>query len=1145
MLYLKEATLNRFKSFAHASLMFGSGFTCIVGPNGSGKSNICDALLFALGENSLRRLRVGKLESLVSSGSRKRKGALATAYARVILDGEDRFEIIRWARTDGKGLYKVNGKRTTRQEVLEILRKYRFGVNETNTITQGEITRMINLNPRERRQLIDIAAGIKEFEDKKMEALRELEKVDQKINEAQIMLGERTGFLKELEKEKKDAEMYMHLTSDLKSLNYTMLIHRAEDAQEAYDRHSKDMAIADSKKQRLVVEKNDVEARVSSLSAQRSEFAKALGTSTASMGDLNGRLELINREMAVISVEISNFRKEIENGNYTLLQAEAQKSGMESRISRNMARLAEIEPLLSKLSSSGRPAVDSNRIRKMAERMKMASERSAVLRDKIEGFMAEAGKLSTEIAISSEKGKEYDRELARIGKESDSIKEKKTELSARLDIVRTKRNKILEEITAGTAIISAKESEKEKIEVQIIEAREQRAVAFSREDGIASKLSKAFSEKTGLYGTVSQLCSYEDRFAYAVDAAAGSRLNYLVVKDISTASGIIEYMKKNKMGRATFIPIDDIRVAESHSDTENLRSGTAAGTQRMLDLIKYDIRFRKVFEYVFGNTYIISKITDAKGRLSHGHRYVTLEGDVVESSGVVSGGSQKGRQSAQLLESAIRDLQGRRDTLVAELKGIEGRLLIFRKEAAAADMEIGSIAEAMKGVESAALALDSASSRIKLEIDGGKAGLEVLAKRKDEVMRSVALLEKERASESGAGKEMQDEYIAMLKAIEGGGAPADADEAEKAEMEYDRLKTEKAELGKENQMTIARMGEVGAGALQVKEKIDAWKKEVSAREVKADELLNAKHMIEEEIRKSSRANRDAYGMLEKLDAEISGLSSTHGRLGAEIESAERTINESRMLRAQVEVRLVDLKTEIAAYGTGIERSAGSYEDMERRAAEVSAGLAELGTVNMKAPEMYMARKKDADEVMEKTLTLGAEKDAVLKMIQEIDSKKLNVFSETLESVNKNFMQLYGYIFPGSAKIELDNPKDPFSSGLQVRVESANKSRRNLDSMSGGEKSLVILMLVFAIHTHRPSSIYIFDEIDSALDKENSKKLSSLIKQMSSSAQFVVVSHNDSLIVDADVAIGVSKRNDESQAVGLEVSAIMNKKPAGA
>jgi chromosome segregation protein len=213
--------------------------------------------------------------------------------------------------------------------------------------------------------------------------------------------------------------------------------------------------------------------------------------------------------------------------------------------------------------------------------------------------------------------------------------------------------------------------------------------------------------------------------------------------------------------------------------------------------------------------------------------------------------------------------------------------------------------------------------------------------------------------------------------------------------------------------------------------------------------------------------------------------------------------------------------------------------MEAEVNILSSKINDLGNVNLKAPEIYDERKKTVEEASSRVSTLQTEKDAVLRMMEEIDSKKLQTFMDMLNEVNKNFMKLYNYVFPGKAGIVLENDKDPLNSGIHIKI-TEGKTEKQFMSMSGGERAIISLMLLFSIHMGRKSSLYIFDEVDAALDKENAKKLSTLVKQMSQEAQFIVISHNDSLIVNADTAIGVVKTEGESKAYGVDVSSMIKK-----
>ncbi len=317
-------------------------------------------------------------------------------------------------------------------------------------------------------------------------------------------------------------------------------------------------------------------------------------------------------------------------------------------------------------------------------------------------------------------------------------------------------------------------------------------------------------------------------------------------------------------------------------------------------------------------------------------------------------------------------------------------------------------------------------------------------------------------------------------------------------------------------------------------------KEVASDLKKKAELSKAREKIESAVKKTGESSKESYERLGSVNSELDVLNKEQGASNSNSESVSRQIQDVMVKKGQMEVRLNDIAAELSTYGdAAIQMIDYDVEDMEKEVNLLNAKVSALGNVNLKAPEVYGEKSKSVEEANEKVSTLEGEKHAVLSMIEEIDSKKLSAFTTTFDTVNKNFGKLYNYIFPGTARIELENPATPLDSGLDIRIEDG-KNRRRLGSLSGGERSLISLVLIFSIHMCKPSALYLFDEIDSALDKENSKRLSQLIKEMSKEAQFIVVSHNDSLIVNTDAAIGVVKTDGQSKVVGIEISSNSSK-----
>jgi chromosome segregation protein len=366
------------------------------------------------------------------------------------------------------------------------------------------------------------------------------------------------------------------------------------------------------------------------------------------------------------------------------------------------------------------------------------------------------------------------------------------------------------------------------------------------------------------------------------------------------------------------------------------------------------------------------------------------------------------------------------------------------------------------------------------------------------------------------------------------------EESKRLANELSDLRIRSAEMQKENEMLKSSMMGLEASAKEKKETMSRTQKEVALDLKKKAELNKAREKIESEVKKSGASNKEAYEKLGAVNSELDVLNKDQGAANSSSEGVSRQIQEVMVKKGQMEVRVNDIVAELSTYGDAVIQAIDyDVEDMEKEVNLLTAKVSALGNVNLKAPEAYGEKSKSVEDANEKVNTLEGEKHAVLSMIEEIDSKKLSAFTTTFDTVNKNFGKLYNYIFPGTARIELENPETPLESGLDIKIEDG-KNRRRLGSLSGGERSLISLVLIFSIHMCKPSALYLFDEIDSALDKENSKRLSQLIKEMSKEAQFIVVSHNDSLIVNTDAAIGVVKTEGESKVVGIEISSNSNK-----
>jgi chromosome segregation protein len=1128
MLYLDEVAIHNFKSFKNATIKFNKGFNCIVGPNGSGKSNICDALLFALGETSPKRMRITSSIQLINNTlktSREEDG-YKRASVKVKFSGDKDIEIIRAIRSDKKIAYRLDGKRVTRQEIIDTLAGFKGNINETNTMTQGEITYLLSQSPKERREMIDVAAGIKEYNDKKDDAMKELSKVEMKLSESRLILNERAGFLSELEKDKTAAEKYLQLSSSIKQMQYTILKTREKEVETSYAEAAKQLAAKSDSEQKLEKQINDLNLDITAQTSERDRLSKSLSAKSTELGSTNKIIEEVNKNIAINTTEARSTAEGIKTTKERIgyLNGEAKK---------HRAKEKENEDLIKKYAFEAEV-----KGRDLPEIMESAGDKeTSTLNERFNSNYKKAEELETKLmAASSEYSKlssdygSMSREILEIHKSMNEWGAKRTTLTNNiksskeaLSNLQKTREEVSKDLTKEEARIKELNGTRDSLDTENINLREQLAHAGREPSGNAEAIRKELGET--FHGKAQDICTYNDRYALAVQAAAGGRFGYFVVESIDDANRAIGILKAKKLGRASFIPIKEVSVKEGKAPE---------GAKPILDYVSYDKKYKKVFSYVFANTYLVDDIKAAQGLGIGSYRYVTLEGDIVEPSGIVTGGSSKSALSASALESRLKKVEADRRATIERINETNATLVMIRKKIGNYDTEIINydleLKHSLAGENEANRNMDALNEKIKnyeMLAKEIKDKIDTLRTEKEREETSIRLLKEENAA-------IRDRINGMMASkARGSRSKEDADKLKALREEVENLKLKAATTSKENDM--------------LKSIIENLEKEIKEN-TNALNILNDKHAQLEkeqlslnrqrsellvEVEGHDKKSKGMFKELQVLDEKLEKLGKERGKLEADLDRLGRDAIELEGRKSQFQTRLADIKAELMSYPKMEMTENTGAEDLEKKVFLAKTDLERLGNVNLKAPEMYEVRKRDVEEAQKKMETLESEKTSIMSMIDQIETKKLGVFMETLDSVDKNFEKLFGYIFDGSTKLYLANPKDPFNSGLLVDIHLGNK-KHNLDLMSGGQKSLIALMLLFAIQMRTPMSFYVFDEIDVALDKENSKKLSTLIRQLSQKSQFIVVSHNDSLIAAADTAIGVVHNSNESQVVGVQL-----------
>ncbi|MCX8196803.1 MAG: chromosome segregation protein SMC [Candidatus Micrarchaeota archaeon] len=1122
MVYIKALKFRGFKSFRRAEASFPKGFVCLAGPNGSGKSNITDGIRFALGESSLKALRAKRVSDLINS---------SCSFGEVVLyiDGEKQYEVKRAIKVDGKDvktLYKINGRRSTRTLVLEELRQYGLESGSHNIIAQGQVERIVEMSSKERRQIIDNIAGISEYDAKKEEALSELARVDAKINEANLVLGERQIALSELERQKAEALAFLEAQENFKKAKASLI---------------------SSEYSKLNRQHSEIVQRYSELSSQASELGHQVSVLSSRLEELNGQKKAIAEKIAASASreatiqDISLLKEKIGSLSAThsaqqkdLQRLQAELKEISAEISQARKTQDEIAASIKKLNESllgiksmlsqaeSKDSGSENNAKRIAQQIESLSLQIISLKE--QKAAAEAAKASAE-KILRIKRQEKERISAALG----SFSEHK--LSGEAELYKK------EILALQQKLDSLFESEREinrklpEVEKQLFAAKDKaanlRASISPAQSGLALKTVEELKPKIkGIFGQVSSLISCDQKFMLALEAAAGQRLSYVVVDNSSTAIKVIEKLKETKAGRCTFIPLD---IPVRQQDDAPKMAGFLG---RLIDFVKYDRLFEPAMNYVFGDTLLFDNAENAKKGGYGKYRMVTLDGELFEKSGAITGGflrtSLLSKAALDKAEAEAEELKKQKDDLFAQLYSIREEMSLLRKQKAEAEVKLKGIELELKSAQekqASKKALSDALAQIDAEIQSAEKEIanasslvQSLEQKLTQAISQFELLKRQLDEENEKIKKSNLDANVRLQQLH----------AERSRLEA-QLQAKNEELEK----TTSSLSLLVSKKETIQAQLSECKKTISDLQAQIDE--NSKLLKEKEAKLSelSATNSKLMSKLKEIEDQAAEVAQQAGKLKAELDRCSKEMMETEIRRQTIETRLADLKASLEEF-SGIQIIDASKQELEELMKKSEAIMNSLSSVNLKAPQQYEQKKAEIDEIKSRVESLDAEKKAVFHMIDEIEAKKRSIFLSTFSSINSNFKKLFSYIFKGEGTLLLENTSNPFESGLFIKVKEGGHEKY-LDSMSGGEKSLLALLFIFSIQMYKAAPFYILDEADAALDKENSRKLAELLRQLSSTTQFIVVTHNDTLLSYADVVLGVTRTDEGSKIVGVQLT----------
>ncbi|PIN76650.1 chromosome segregation protein SMC [Candidatus Woesearchaeota archaeon CG10_big_fil_rev_8_21_14_0_10_36_11] len=1163
MTKINRIQIHGFKSFAHKTeIPFSDKFNCILGPNGSGKSNIGDALCFVLGRLSAKSMRAEKAANLIFNGGKNKQpasaGSVEIAFCnknKVFPLEEKEIVINRTIKKNGNSIYRVNNSKKTRTEIIDLLAHAKINPEGYNIILQGDITKFVTMPTTERRKVIEEISDVSLYEEKKHKAILELNKVDEKLNNAAIILKERGTYLKELKKDRDQALKFKDLQGKIGSLKATHLHHQMQEKEAIKQKFDGEI----EKHQQKI---SHSEKTVSTLK----ETIQKIKESTAS---INKEIEQKGEKEQV------KVHREIEDLKVNITKDKARISTVKDEINkikqRNDQFNEEIKELQNKSSSFSQ---------KQKELTQLLHKKKSELRDveqEIGQFrkkhkIESSQELDTEIEQKDTVIEQKQEDIQKIRQRQQELLREKDRIEYQLQTIDERIRKVKEVEQQNKDQIKILQNHKSNFKEatlklnqcldkdssyasQIANARRNfvdvqekhakcNARSLSVKAGLANNtaLQSILSNKTkfkGVYGTIAELGQVQKKYSGALEATAGSRMQNIVVDSDKTAAECITYLKNNKLGSASFIPLNKIQYKEIETPDKAFLKQSGVH-DFALNLVSFNLQYKKAFSYVFGNSLVVDDI-DVARKVGIGKiRMVTLDSNIAEASGVMRGGFIARKTAVGFQEKDSLDELAKIENEMAELQNVISAVETKRE---ANEQEISSLRKLRAELEASIITLEKT-----LHLDTGDLDATATAKKEfsnslksvdDElqtVQQTISSINKELASlktqkqtlRSKVSELRNPRLLAQLSAFE--------DSRQQCREEIVRLENDiKNSLIQTEQL-------IGPEHEKIKEIMKQHEKEESLFIQESTKLTVTIAEKEKELVQKEKASTEFYSKYRQLFTDREKLSSQINSCENEIETmreksrvSEREVNLVSLKNAEVKAKLAGLQEEFTRYKDAELLKNKNISELQQEINKFEVMLAQMSAVNMKALEVYEQVDTEFKKLIEKKESLHTEKTDVMTMMNEIETKKKEHFMKTFEQANKNFQNIFGTLFKkGKAYLQLDNPNNPFEDGLSIKVKITGNRFMDLKSLSGGEKTLTALSFIFAIQEYQPATFYILDEIDAALDKHNSEKLSKLIKNYSGNAQYIMISHNDSIISEADTLFGISMSDGVSKVTSLQI-----------
>ena len=1160
---LLRLELKGFKSFADKTIVkFSPGMTAVIGPNGSGKSNITDAMKWVLGESNVRNLRGQKAEDIIFSGTEKRK-PMSAAEVTLVFDNSDQqldldmaeVAITRRIYRTGESEFLINKRSCRLKDIHLLLADTGLGRDSMAIIGQNRIDAILNSKPEERRLIFEDVAGISRFKINKEDALRRIASTDrnmERVRDVMATIEEQLGPLSEkAEKTKK----YMTLSRAKRDYDGALGFHNYKTSDRLLTRFENDNIAFKDEEIGLQTELSKLEARRHELQSSSSKEQEQLKLWEAQYTEKQRDEERLSGHLRLLEEQLKTARRELDETSMRISELEATQKGEEQQlrilnqlIQDESAQLVEKESNLEELEASYKKAVEDVRseqakFQSLQSNREAFEQRQLEVVSAIETAKASIRSLEARKVESKNQCAILESEIAQVDSELQVARFEFEALGQKFNALSAQRQALVDD-----AKDTAMKAREERKELQKLRTQEQRAkgrleLLAQWEDqhegyleGTKNILNGKGSWREQITGAVGDLFTVEEKYTTAIETALGSSVNHVVTTTARAAAEGVNYLKSIQGGRVTFLPMDSVKGKPY--DTPALHESCVLGTA--VDCISFDNKYAHIFQYLLGRTLVVSSMDDAIGlqkKYNQQLRIVTLTGEQFQPGGSLTGGATKRKRASVLsrkeeaasLEQELVQIEEQIRSLIANLERLEKRVEETEKDQATLD-------ESYQHTNLLYVASETKVQNIQNQLDRKKRVLHeeeqrlvqididlatTTANLKDQEI-ALASLQEDHGMDGNQGALMG--RLTVLQKVQQEAYEAFTEARLTCDTLRHTIQERESQREQRNQSISSIIERLTPLRNLLVSTTQRYEEDIPlAQEVAEQELTSATAEVER-----LRALRDeAYDKTSTGREEMESILSEQDRLNQRYKVVQgRLVDmEGKITRHRMDCeRFVE---ELQELGFTLEdaqvlRIEGSVSDWKDEQARLIAEIAELGPVNPNAVEEYEETKERYDFLTTQLADLDTAKAQLQAVIAEMDKAMSIQLYDVLDVVGRRFQEVFSQLFGGgTAQIVLTDPDNILTGGIDFYIQPPGKKCQQLTLLSGGERALTVIALLFSFLDYRPAPFCVLDEVDAALDEANVERFSSYLNRINKETQFIVVSHRKKTMEAAEVLQGVT------------------------